>query len=411
MRREKLSLGVVRSDDLFSLLLVVLPARRCYISVCGTCCYFTTSFSCVKNSALQGAAVVGASNRDGTPTRFCNVRVSRRASSSQFLPLVVGRVLAAFVEVVADPPPLACVSAFASNFGSFFLRWFHALAGFDDLHHMVDNPGDFLEFPVYDPGSSPSATSTIRMTRRWPSNATIRFAEVKCVGCSDPLSCTVAERDVGHGDTVRRRSATSMTEACVLPSVMAAALLKLAQNQERAAFAGISQQWPPGPVIPGERGKSTFCGNSRSDSEWLHSSWSTCPLARVDVLEQRMSAHRSLGGLLAVNIAKCAENKCRKREGASCRRRRGRGSEVRSGSSSSTDEGVAFGLFPPCDGIRIQITSERKTEKSLASELQQIKQLLAHRGRQAARLTVASWPLVFCNIWRVRFVVSIHSLR
>ena len=55
------------------------------------------------------------------------------------------------MEVVADPPPLACVSALASNSGSVVLRWFRAPAGLDDLHHMVDKPGDFLEFLVHDP--------------------------------------------------------------------------------------------------------------------------------------------------------------------------------------------------------------------------------------------------------------------
>ena len=57
-------------------------------------------------------------------------------------------------------------------------------------------------------------------------------------------------------------------------------------------------------------------------------------LAKVEFLELRICARRSLGGLLADNFEKCAGNKFRKREGAfSCRRRRGRGSKVRSGSS------------------------------------------------------------------------------
>ena len=77
-----------------------------------------------------------------------------------------------------------------------------------------------------------------------------------------------------------------------------------------------------------------------------HDSSGAGPLATVDVLERRMSASRSVGGLLAKHIAECVGNKFRKREGASCRRRRGRGSEVRSGSSSSTDTGDAFWFVP-----------------------------------------------------------------
>ena len=102
--------------------------------------------------------------------------------------------------------------------------------------------------------------SNRRMTRRWPGNTTGWFviAIIPCLtsflhscylprvlmcfyGCpSSSLLCYTwvswPEREVIHNATVRRRLPTSMTQIWVPPSVIAAAVLQLAQNQERAAF-------------------------------------------------------------------------------------------------------------------------------------------------------------------------------
>ena len=143
-------------------------------------------------------------------------------------------------------------------------RWIHGPAGFDELHRLSANAGDFVEFVVYDHGGMPSATSIVRMTRQWPDNVTGWFADVLFVGCSDPLfgqlladslpptgtsvlhpcssvSClcctwvTWPNRDVIHSDTLRKRSASSLVESWVPPSVVASAVLPRAQTQGRAA--------------------------------------------------------------------------------------------------------------------------------------------------------------------------------
>ena len=61
----------------------------------------------------------GASNRDGTPAGFVTSEFYGGPHPASLSPLV-RRVLAAPVDVVADPPPLACVWALASNFGKVF---------------------------------------------------------------------------------------------------------------------------------------------------------------------------------------------------------------------------------------------------------------------------------------------------
>ena len=93
-----------------------------------------------------------------------------------------------------------------------------------------------------------------------------------------------------------------------------------------------------------------------------------------------MSARRSLSwSPLVDNIAKRAGNEFRERKGASCRRERGRDSEVRSDSSSGTDKGNVVGSVPSRQS-HSKITSERESEKSLASEFQQIRKFLAQRA-------------------------------
>ena len=64
---------------------------------------------------------------------------------------------------------------------------------------------------------------------------------------------------VVHSDTVRRRSAASLTGAWVPLSVVASAVLQLAQDQGRACInCDPQQRGPPGPELPGEMGKSTL---------------------------------------------------------------------------------------------------------------------------------------------------------
>ena len=86
-------------------------------------------------------------------------------------------------------------------------------------------------------------------------------------------------------------------------------------------------------------------------------------------LKERLSARRSLGGLMADKAVKRAGNRYRKREDHSRRKRR-RGSDASSNTSSDADRGE-FGFVPSCDGNRIQVTGE--PGKLLASGLQQMK--------------------------------------
>ena len=102
-------------------------------------------------------------------------------------PPVIREEFAPPAEVCVGPPPVAHVSVTAVDQLGDVSRWFHGPAGFEELHGMFVNPDECLEFLVYDRAGAPSATSIVRLTRRWPSNATGWFAEVNFVGCSDPL--------------------------------------------------------------------------------------------------------------------------------------------------------------------------------------------------------------------------------
>ena len=77
-----------------------------------------------------------------------------------FPPAVGGRI-APPEEVGAGPPPLALVSDPAFDCLGDSARWIHGPAGFVDLHRLCVNPGDFVEFLVYDHGGMPSATSIV----------------------------------------------------------------------------------------------------------------------------------------------------------------------------------------------------------------------------------------------------------
>ena len=102
-------------------------------------------------------------------------------------PPAIGGRIAPPEEVGAGPPPLALVSDPTFDCLGDSTRWIHGPAGFDELHRLCVNPGDLVEFLVYDHGGMPSATKKVRLTRRWRGNATSWFAGVLFVGCTDPL--------------------------------------------------------------------------------------------------------------------------------------------------------------------------------------------------------------------------------
>ena len=58
-------------------------------------------------------------------------------------------------EVGAGPQPLALVSDPIFDCLGDSARWIHGPAGFDELHRLSADPGDFVEFLVYDHGGMP----------------------------------------------------------------------------------------------------------------------------------------------------------------------------------------------------------------------------------------------------------------
>ena len=106
-----------------------------------------------------------------------------------------------------------------------------------------------------------------------------------------------------HSDTVRRRSATSLSEARVPPSVVASAVLQLAQDQGRAAQIDPQQRGPPGPEIAGE-GCDSAAPVPLQAAGLPNDPSVAGVLEKVAELQQRMSARRSLGGLLFDKAAK-----------------------------------------------------------------------------------------------------------
>ena len=133
------------------------------------------------------------------------------------------------------------------------------------------------------------------------------------------------------------------------PSVVASAVLQLAQDQGRIAQIDPQQRGPPGPEIPGELGKAPSvakaipapCDNAAPapsvplEASSLPNDPSVATLMeKVTELKQRMSARRSVAGLLADDAAKRAGSGLRKRVGDSRRRKRRRDSDVSSDTSS-----------------------------------------------------------------------------
>ena len=222
----------------------------CFASTFASCIFATTSLSWATSTGCSTSTRSCTSNRHGTCTRFGFARVSQRSTPSWFSTRARRNLRTVQVHLLWRLFRLPRQISTAP-------RWFHGPAGFNELHMFLVNPSEFLEFFVYDQAGTPSATSIIQMTRRRPGNATGWFAEVQYVGCSDPLfgqllaqslpptgtgvlhvcssvsslCCTWVywpEREVIHSDTVRRRSAASMTEVWVLPSMLASAVLQLA---------------------------------------------------------------------------------------------------------------------------------------------------------------------------------------
>ena len=152
---------------LFSLMLMFRPvAHRCCLSVWDlSLFYLSTVLRQRFSAALVPVTLPSIAMRF---PRLCYVRVSRRDSSRLCFICDRERVRSAWEG--GDPPSLACASALTFSFGSDGLRWFHAPAGYNDLHHMSVNPVVSLGFRVFESGGSPSALSTMRFARRWPSS-------------------------------------------------------------------------------------------------------------------------------------------------------------------------------------------------------------------------------------------------
>ena len=170
-----------------------------------------------------------------------------------------------------------------------------------------------------------------RVLRSWPSNATGWVAEVQYVGCNDSLSgqllrafrflcCTWSswpERDFVHSDTVKRRSAASMTETWALPPVVAAAVLQLAHTQGRTAQFGSPQQRPrskvPSVKVAVSLSLQVTVQFLLQLLQLTHLVFHTIRMLlvcwkKVAELKLRMSARLSLCGLLADKAAKRAGN-------------------------------------------------------------------------------------------------------
>ena len=150
---------------------------------------------------------------------------------------------------------------------------------------------------------------------------------------------TWPNRDVIHSDTLRKRSASSLVESWVPPSVVASTVLLRAQTQGRAAQDDPPQRNFLGPEMP--LGPETLPSVAEAVPKPSDNTARTPPvpfdssvlpkdpsvselLGKVASLKQRWSARRSPGQLLAEQAAIRAGNKYRKREELSHQRKRRR---------------------------------------------------------------------------------------
>ena len=98
-------------------------------------------------SGAAPALAAAPPNAMGLPPGLAMPAFHRGLHPAGFPPLP-GGAFAPPVKVGVGPPPLASVPAPTSSPNSDGLRWFHGPASYNDLHIMVVNPGDFLEFLV-----------------------------------------------------------------------------------------------------------------------------------------------------------------------------------------------------------------------------------------------------------------------
>ena len=254
-------------------------------------------------------------------TRFRFASISRRAPPSWF-PTCNQREFAPPAKVGVGPPPVAHVSVTTVDQLGGVSRWFHGPAGFEELHGMFDNPGEFVEFLVCDRVGAPSATSIVRLTHRWPSSATGWFAEVHFVGCSDPLFGQLLAQLLCTSVSSLCCTWVSLRESWVPPAVVASAVLHSAQTQGRVAQIGAPQRDVPGPVLPKMCEAAPCAAKAAPNLDVNATPTVSVPadasvvlvdpnlaglLEKVAGLKERLSARRSLGGLLAEKAAKRAE--------------------------------------------------------------------------------------------------------
>ena len=146
-----------------------------------------------------------------------------------------------------------------------------------------------------------------------------------------------------HSDTLRKRSASSLVESWVPPFVVASAVLRRAQTQGRAAQVDPPHRDFLGPEMPREL--ETLPSVAKAVPKPSDNTARTPPvpfdssvlpkdpsvselLEKLASLIQRLSARRSLGGVLADTAAELAGNKYRKREEFSNQHKRRRFSDV-----------------------------------------------------------------------------------
>ena len=197
---------------------------------------------------------------------------------------------------------------------------------------------------------------------------------------------TLPGRDVIHSDMLRKRSASSLVESWVPPSVVASAVLLRAQTQGRAAQVDPPHRNFLGPTLPSVSKAVPKPSYNTARTPLVPLDSSVLPkdpslselLEKVASLKQRLSARRSLGGLWLTKLQNVLEISIGNVKNCPVS-----ASDVSSDTLSETDKGDA-GLVPSRGGNRIQITGEREPGKFLASGLQQIKLFVVStwRGEQ-----------------------------
>ena len=148
----------------------------------------------VARAAPNPVAVPPIAN--GVPPGFALPAFHEGLHQAGFPPLNRGELAPPAEEGVGRPPVAHVLVTTVDKLGD-VTRWFHGPAGVEKLHGMIVNPGEFLDFLVYDRAGAPSAPSIVRLTHRWPGNATGWFAELHFVGCSDPLFTQLLEQSPG----------------------------------------------------------------------------------------------------------------------------------------------------------------------------------------------------------------------